>query len=166
MTVLGDPNPDNKVVLSNFGNVIVPPDGDTDIFNLLLRYPDSIHSLDMIVLPRGAKWTATLPKDIHIDFVKNRKTECSPCYCKMRLVAAIPNRSALVAVKMTTMDKTKRFDGKSGLLKPRPNEYYPVPKETLPPGADPESLVTVAYRVDGEIVGGISYQVTTKSTTG
>ncbi|NQV16645.1 hypothetical protein HQ531_14375 [bacterium] len=166
VTVPGDPNSDNKVVFSNFGNVIVSSDGDTGIFNLLLRYPDSIHSLDMIVLPRGVKWMATLPHNIDIDFAKNRKLKYPPCNGKPSLVAEIPNRSTLVAVKMKTMNKAKKFDGKSGLIKPEPNEYYPIPRETLPPGVDPASLVTVAYRVDGEVVGGVSFQVSTKSTTG
>jgi hypothetical protein len=166
VTVPGDPNSDNKVVLSNFGNVIVPPDGDSDIFNLLLRYPDSISSIDIMVFPRGEKWTASLPKDIQIDLAKNRKVECPPYNCKPSLKATIPNRATLVATKITKTNIEKRFDGKLGLLKPRPNEYYPVPKETLPPGADPETLVTLAYKVDGEIVGGVSYQVTIKSTTG
>jgi hypothetical protein len=165
VTVPGDPNLDNKVVLSNFGNVIVPPDGDTDAFNLLVRYPDSIFSLDVIIVPRGPKWTAVLPEDIHIDFTKNRKGRCLPIACEPRLVTTIPNRAALVGVKITAMDKSRRFDGQSGLLKPRSNEFYPVSKETLPPGADPESLVTVAYKVDGEIVGGVSYQITVKSDT-
>lgn len=165
VTVPGDPNLDNKVVLSNFADVIVSSDGDTDTFNLLLRYPDFIRSLDMIVLPRGAKWTATLPEDFYIDLAKDRKDKRLFCDCKPRLVAMIPNRATLVGVKMTIMDKPRQFDGKSGLLKPRLNEFYPVRKETLPPGADPESLVTVAYKVDGEIVGGVSYQVTMKSTT-
>ncbi len=166
VTVPGDPNLDNKIVLSNFSDVIVSGDGDTDTFKLLLRYPDSIHSLDMIVVPHGPKWTIALPEELHVDLTEKDVSACLPCSCKPRLLAPIPNRATLASVNVATMDKARRFDGKSGPLEPRRNEFFPISGNTLPPGTDSQSLVTVAYKVDGEIVGGVSYQVTTKSAAG
>ncbi len=163
ITVPGDPNNDNKMVLNNFGNVIVAPDADSNEFKILARYPRFVWEFETFVVPRGPKWTIDFPDDLKIDLVKDHSAKKDKSsFCKSRLVAPFPDRAALPSVKPSVMKKAKQFDGKSGLLKPRPNEFYPTPKKALPPGVDPESLVTVAYKVNGEIIGGVSYRLVEK----
>jgi hypothetical protein len=149
VTAPGDPNTDNKLVLSNFSNVIV--DTDSDLF---VRFADLLGDLRWIA--RGPRWI--------VDVIgRPEQPEPRPCpvrreACGGALVADVPERSAWLTLR-ARRGQTEPWDDLRVEASPRPDTYYPVDRRTLPPGVDPEQLVTVAQVVQGEVVGGITYRV-------
>lgn len=158
ITVAGDPNTDNKMVLSNFGNVVVDEDGD---FLQLLRHPDGRHSSRLDVLPRGTEWTLRVGK-VFGDAVREGAGEAGPhpCACPHAVMDA-PTGVTFAGLSAVRAD-LKPWDGVRTET-PREGVAYPVPKEALPPGVNPASLVTLTHVVDGRAVGGMTYRLLHKA---
>ena len=133
---------------------------------MLMRYKDIAKSMDVLVVPRGPKWTIQLPDKLPLQPTNPGNASAGGCQmvCSNRLLNAIPNRAEIIKMKLKPMMNPIPFRGTHGLLIPRPSEYYPIPEEALPPGVDPESIITVAYKLDGEVVGGVSYFLSEKQT--
>ena len=60
VTAPGEPNIDNKLVLSNFGHVVA---ADPDV-RMLLRLPALFARSEIWPIPRGPRWTIHLPPHI------------------------------------------------------------------------------------------------------
>jgi hypothetical protein len=152
ITVAGDANADNKTVLSNFGHVVVDPDGDALL--QLLRFPDGrLHHL-VDVLPRGPHVTFGDPK------VVGEEMHAWTGWARRHLKpAANPPVKVAFARFPVVFGALKPWDGVARRLRPQEGHFYPVRPETLPPGVDPASLVTVAHRVEGQVVGGVTYRI-------
>jgi hypothetical protein len=152
ITVAGDANADDKVVLSNFGHVVVDSNGDT--LKQLLRFPDGrLHHL-VDVLPRGPHVTFGAPELVgqHMPAWKG--------WARLHLKpASHPPVKMAFAEFPIVFGELKPWDGREKRLRPQEGRFYPVRKETLPPGVDPATLVTVAHRVEGHVVGGVTYRV-------
>ncbi len=152
VTAPGEPNTDNKMVLSNFANVI--PSGEGDELPLLVRLPDRLKRAELIVVPRGPQWalkTQALPKQIfQARGLKNEPQSLSS--------VSMPVRSVMSNVQPVRRRLTP-WDGRICTAKPGNKHYYSVNPKTLPPGVNPQQLVTVVQSVDGRITGGITYQI-------
>ncbi len=160
ITVPGDPNADNKVVLSNFGNVVVDPDGDGDRVLLLLRSVEGRYRDRLHVLPRGTDWTFGEAK-VAGDPFGPRGDPPHACACGPRPESLLPTRVSFATLPLVRAG-LRAWDGVKRTTDPEAGSYYPVRPDTLPPGVDPASLVTVAHLVDGRPVGGMTYRVVRK----
>ena len=73
---------------------------------------------------------------------------------------ATPSRASFARLEVKAADELVEWNGQQE-DGPREGTFYPVDPATLPPGVDPESLVTLAHIVDGEAVGGVTYALDT-----
>jgi hypothetical protein len=159
ITVAGDPNTDNKMVLSNFGNLVVDDDGDV---LQLLRHPDLRHDSRLDVVPRGTGWTLRVG-EVFGDAVRDAagELESHPCVCSPGAVMDAPTGVSFARLRVERAE-LKPWDGKRTAV-PQEGVAYPVPREALPPGVDPASLVTLTHVVDGRAVGGMTYRLLDKA---
>lgn len=154
VTVPGDPNSDNKLVLSNFSNVVV--DDDSDIFQLIRTY-EGRFIRELRYIARGPRWQLVptappFPPDqagpIHV---------ATPC--GTALVAPLPMTVAFARMRVVQATGLKPWERSIRESKPSDQLFYPVDPRALPPGVDPEDLVTIVQTIDGDAVGGITYRV-------
>ncbi|MEO8179210.1 MAG: hypothetical protein ABI895_10295 [Deltaproteobacteria bacterium] len=151
VTAVGDLNIDNKMVLSNFSSVV--PDPDSDI-RQLLRHPVGARSHRLDVIPRG-RWTLRL-LERRGDPLPELAEPPPQCACSSER-PSYPLQTTFLNMRAAPLE-AQPWDGRATLA-PAPGIAYPTPKDALPPGVDPDSLVTVAHVVDGQVAGGISYRV-------
>ncbi|MGP3684525.1 hypothetical protein ACTVZO_07405 [Streptomyces sp. IBSNAI002] len=142
ITVPGDPNTDDKLVLSNFGNVVV---STGDRFDLLLRHPELWRSSQLLVVPHGHAPTVTIVREPSPGENQGELCSCGPD-------SVLP---PLDRASMATLQVRRGHPVEGGGAEGGP----PVDPDTLPPGADPDKLVTVAHWVDGQVVGGVTYEI-------
>ena len=148
VTAPGEPNSDNKLVLSNFGHVVA---ADPDV-QLLLRLPARFARSEIWPIPHGSRWTLHVPS--HIGYPA--KNPLPHCACDKNDAQAATSRPIRIRVAEA---KSKSWDGRLRTRTPEPGTYYPVDSRTLPPGARGEDLVTIAHVVDGNFVGGVTYSI-------
>ncbi len=148
VTAPGDPNTDNKIVLSNFSNVVVDDDAD-----LVVRYAESFGELRWIA--RGP-WVVDLTGAPEPPEPGPRRRQLAPCG-GFRVVD-VPGNVAWLKLR-ARKGELERWDDRTVEPTPRPDTFYPVDPRTLPPGVEPDQLVTIAQFVDGEAAGGITYRV-------
>jgi hypothetical protein len=153
VTIAGDANDDNKIVLSNFGSVEPAATRDVPLF---LRYAGDGASERVVVVARGSRWRGAtrLSFDTQRETVRGafRSTSGS------RRVLGEPPRVTAGAVRLEPSELV-RWDGRTRHDAPRADTFYPVDPRTLPPGVDAASLVTVVHLVNGQPVGGVTYHV-------
>lgn len=149
VTAPGEPNTDNKLVLSNFGHVVA---ADPDV-RILIWVPRVYKKFVIWPIPRGPRWTVRVPQQFAsvvtgrpLTLVSFRRPSAPAAGCQ-------PARLRAIEAKFVV------WDGKARTAAPRPELYYPVAARTLPPGVKSEELVTVAHVVDGQIVGGVTYSI-------
>jgi hypothetical protein len=158
VTVAGDPNSDNKMALSNFANVQVPPDPDRGMFKLLQRLPQEYRRAQLIPIARGPRWTFAPIEPVET-------TKVSPInhyHCHSEITVPSPNSAKLIDVKPTRKKLLIR-DSADRSSMPHADQYYPVDPKSLPPGVNPDLLVTLAMFVDDGIIGGVTYSIDIKS---
>lgn len=162
VSATGDPNPDNKMVLSNFGHVIVPGEGDR--FDLLIRYLGDSARREIFVAPHGGARTLRVEETIGLNEKERREAE--PCWCDRTgtTILPIPNRAAMAKLAVSQDGPLRAWDEREREHRPTEGVYYPIDPLTLPPGVDSEELVTVAYREDGVIRGGVTYRLVKRPT--
>jgi len=152
VTAPGDPNTDNKLALSNFGNVHA---GTGDVLDVLLRYPEVWQAGRLDIVPRGPKWTFAAER---VPRPSKTGVVTSHCACGPAIVAVIPDRAALATVRLRAAELVP-WDRATRLPAPVEGTYYPVDPASLPPGVESDHLVTVAHWVDGHVVGGVTYEL-------
>jgi hypothetical protein len=161
VTVPGDPNTDNKRVLSNFGNVIVKPGGFFDI--RLLR--QNIHErlrrkITLAVVPRLTPDFELSPRDLR----------------EQRSMLLEPGEVARDAIRILHRPVKERIlhvdhEERNGhhectpplfrnLLEPDPRGHYEVDPRTLPPGVVGRAMVTIVHLADGLPQGGVTVMIT------
>ena len=155
VTVPGEPNIDNKMCFSNFGNVTTPGEGDE--VRILVRMLESYGNSELMVIPHGPLYTFEAPKLPNGSGIYKCKCNCND----QQLM--LPTRAIRTNMKVLER-KLKPWDRQTRSLKPLQEYYYHVKTNTLPPGVDPKSLVTVVELTDGEVMGGITYEVLTKTS--
>lgn len=158
VTAPGDPNTDNKRVLSNFGSVVVHPGGWVDLTILRRNVSERLAEVDTVVVPR-------LPHGLELalrDLRSGRAQELKP------------GAVSLDRIRLTHLGETiprqgtdpRRFQGGEGCRVPLREEvpdvrgHYPTDPRALPPGVADMPLVTVAHRQDGLVTGGVTLMVT------
>lgn len=155
ITVPGDPNSDNKVVLSNFSNVTVAPDSDV---RQLLRLPDGLSRHELQIVARGRRWNLKVKNDTIRPAKGKARAQCR----SLNDVAALPTQVEFATLGITTAKKLKQWDPQRRAASPDATYFYPTDPESLPPGVDPSQLVTLVEKIDNEAIGGVSYRVIPK----
>jgi hypothetical protein len=151
----GDPNTDNKRVLSNFGNVRVRFRGFADLSVLRRNVLDRIGPITTRVVPR-------LSPEIQIETRDLKRLDSVPL---------APGDEAVDTLRLTHRELTDVFEHRHEDLDvgepfrflpqaPDARGHYPVDERTLPPGIAGRPMVTIVHEVNGVALGGVTYLVT------
>lgn len=148
--VPGDPNTDNKRVLSNFGNVVVKRGHFVDLLVVRRNIFDHPRTIRLAVIPR-------LPHGLdlsRLDLVEQRAVSLEPG-------GESVDRIALHQSGDLIRRKPSKEDRRPGGRAPDPTGYYPTEAAALPPGVAGRPMVTVTHLdEDGLVIGGVSLMVT------
>jgi len=161
VTVPGDPNTDNKRVLSNFGNV----QPDTPYFDIVLlrRFPLWFETSRIEIIPRThGQWfisnsdlldaqnrTARAGAEIMDTFrVRSR--------AKFRQQ---PGRTDTLPEPEGKIPCPCTHKGTRRETRPDPFGHYPTDPRALPPGLGKVPLITIAHVVDGKVQGGFTWAI-------
>jgi hypothetical protein len=152
VSVPGDPNTDNKRVLSNFGNVQAPFGQRIDITLIRRNIIDWIGPVTMRVIPRLTPDLKVEPRDLtRLEVIDLKPGEISID------TLGITHRE-VKAVGGVAID---HHEGQVRLRNaPDPRRFYPADARTLPPGIEGRPMLTVVHEVDGLALGGFTYLVT------
>ena len=161
VTVPGDPNSDNKRVLSNFGNVQVAFARFKD-FTILRRHLDLRlpRKIDLIAVPRFPPEFELAIRDLQEQRTKVLKPG-ETSVDQLRIYHRPFNR------KLTGTEEPKHDEGKEEpcpcsaplkqeLREPDLSGFYPVDPRTLPPGLKDVPMVTLVHRSEGQVIGGVT----------
>jgi hypothetical protein len=161
VTVPGDPNTDNKRVLSNFGNVQVKFGHFVDI-GLILRNIDGLHAreVQLDIVPRLKHGLEVAPNDA----LALAKVLLAPGEARPETIRLV--HRPIKEVYEHRPVETVRNDDRCGEmprleLRPDPLGRYPIDDRTLPPGLSSKthSFVTLVQSVDGLPQGGVTLLV-------
>lgn len=169
VTVPGDPNTDNKRVLSNFGNVKVKFGGFVDI-RILRRNLDLLkpRRVELAVVPRLAPGLTIASRDL----VTQRARVLDPgevSQDELRL-SYWPVKGAVTRT-IAEQRKNRREppcpcgQRRAPEICPDPTGHYPVDPRTLPPGIGGKPMITLVHLVDGVPQGGVTMMVTPDAGT-
>jgi hypothetical protein len=158
VTVPGDPNTDNKRVLSNFGNVVVHYGGYTDLAILRQQFGPSPRPVFLHVVPR-------LTQELNIssrDLIEQKVQVLRPGEAILDKIR-IEHRplGAHVAYSDTKAKQTFHFPFIKRMDKyPDPHGYYGTDPRALPPGVADKPMITVVNEIEGRVLGGMTFLVT------
>lgn len=163
LTTPGDPSLDGKVVLSNFSNLRHAAAGDTvQIRQFYVHAAAGNHSLH--VIPRGARWrygrAEVLRGDVRLGAAARRRGR--GCLCENGDRLPQPAAFGLLDVSLVSASPcaTHAWTTKDDRhARPRSGWFYPTDPKALPPGVQPQDLVTITQLLDGAPVGGITYRL-------
>jgi len=165
VSVPGDPNVDNKRVLSNFGNVKLNFRRFLDI-KLTRRNPRPFpQKVEIAVVPRGIPGLEVAPRDL-----AQAATILEPgaeTVDTLRLSYFPPQKapSLPTLVGRTRSDDCPCHDPIRSLARrPAPNGDYPVDPRTLPPGVAGKPLLTLVHFANDLPLGGVTLVVDTDGT--
>lgn len=152
ITAPGDPNTDNKVVMSNF-NVVTQTDAD---FLQLIRTSTETVLNKIHLIARGPDFVLVPKKWLGDPLESNKPAAVCACSAKQR------SRDGAAFGSLAVV--RRQLERWSGLPEREPDatRFYPVDPRTLPPGTVAENLVTMAHFADGVAVGGVTYEIVPK----
>ncbi len=143
VTSPGDINQDNKRLVSNFGNVVMPFAGSVDIGIVRRRWPQLNAPVQIRVVPHGLSDFKVSTSDLRA--INN---------CELQ-----PGNERTDTLRIFHHPNKELIDLNSVQSKLSENRKNVVPKEALPPGIDPKNLVTLVHEVDGVALGGVSFNL-------
>jgi hypothetical protein len=143
ITAPGEPNTDNKMVISNFLHVVLGKEAH------VWRW----HIGTLLTIPHGRRWRIAVSPHS----ASNGADRPRPCGGSSR---TSERGGARVPVQIRA-EKAElvRWDGKVHAQRPAPGVFYPVDERTLPPGVSSDNLVTVVQEVDGHVIGGVTFSI-------
>lgn len=147
VTAPGDPNSDNKRVLSNFGNVAAPLRGMAAI-RLLRRNLDLVRArrVEAMAVPRLGRDLALSLEDLGAlngETLKPAETVADVVRVEHRPLGGV----------------TPRDDRGDSRHRPDPRGDYPTDPRSLPPGVAGRPMLTLVHMVDGMPQGGVTILV-------
>lgn len=161
VTVPGDPNTDNKRLLSNFSNLHAYAYHHFDLS--LLRRAVASSNVHVHLIPRtGGRWFVSAE-----DLARAERTPAAPgrpVLDEFRI-----RRRARLAAPTPTVDEGRPAVDECGCRKtvpsvrgsrsPDPFGHYPTDPRALPPGVGDAPLITVAHVENGRVVGGFTWAI-------
>ena len=162
VTVPGDPNTDNKRMLSNFSNLHAYAYHHLDL-SLLRRAVLGRTDVGVHLIPRaGGRWFVSAE-----DLARTERiapAQGRPVVDQLRIrrresldAAAPAGREGEAAVDDCGCSKALRSARVA--RRPDPQGHYPTDPRALPPGVGDAPLFTVAHVVDGRVVGGFTWAI-------
>jgi hypothetical protein len=158
VTVPGDPNTDNKRLLSNFFKVIVAPGKFVDI-KVLRRNPFPVHKLVSLHV------VSRLPREFKVSLYDIKERGVIDIRPGESVVDVLRIEHTKVAHHFDFGDGRKPFNFepiKRTQIRPDPLGTYKTDSRALPPGVARQPMVTVFYEVDGRPIGGMTVLVGTE----
>jgi hypothetical protein len=157
VTVPGDPNDDNKRVLSNFGNVTIgSPFRFNDIVVLRRNIFADNRKVKLQVIPRlTPEWELSAR-----DLFKQEEVELRPGEASEDWIRITRRQLASVLEQKREFETHATMHPSRSLTAPDPRGYYRTDPRALPPGVADKPLVTVVHLVDGVPTGGVTFMVT------
>jgi hypothetical protein len=153
VTVPGDPNTDNKRVQSNFGNVVTAFGHFKDISFVRRNVLEKETHVSLYVVPRlGRNFVLSLSD------IKENQTRLMLPNEVIQDTIRISHVPAQRGTDKRTLENTHRKPSPYATT-PDPLGYYSTPKGALPPGVDPQSLITIVHESNGLPLGGITFQI-------
>jgi hypothetical protein len=166
VTVPGDPNTDNKRVVSNFGNVLMPFGGFNDVVWLRRHlWREGERAVTLSVVPRFGHQFELAPRDLKEQRVKRLRAG-EAALDQLRIYHQ-PTRND---VSRTAAERPRK-DGdkdpcpcagpaKANGREPDPAGDYPPDPRTLPPGLEGKPMVTLVHKSEGQVIGGVTLMLT------
>ena len=159
VTVPGDPNSDNKRVLSNFGNVHVKfaKFVDISIVRRLLAI-DPAGPVELSVVPRLGPDLGIAARDLLAQRVRHLEPGETARDVIRILHAPIRER---IAHRHPKLHDTHHACNCAGVpTQPDPRGHYPTDPRALPPGIADRPMITLVHSVRGLAIGGVTLLVT------
>ena len=166
MTVPGDPNADNKRVVSNFGNVKArTPYIDLSVIRrnilefevpIMLRVVPRLMGLFTISRADVKRQEQVMlqPNAVHQDLVRLYP-------CRHDATLSFAKTEDMSGNGQLTAILRRKHDIKSLQLVPSLEQQYDTPADSLPPGVAGRPMVTLIHETeDGLALGGVTYLVT------
>lgn len=164
VSVPGDPNTDNKRVLSNFGNVKVKFRGFADI-RLLRRNLDIFlpRTVELAVVPRLIPGLEIASRDLATQQSRLLKPgEVSQDVLRLNYWP-VKGEITRTEHEKNRKDRPCSCHGKATLSPPKtrpdPLGHYPTDPRALPPGVAGKPMLTVVHLVEGMPQGGVTFLV-------
>jgi hypothetical protein len=164
VTVPGDPNTDNKRVLSNFGHVVMPIGGFVDArVSRRNIHRDRRGDIELIVVPRFQHQFEIAARDRREQQFKTLKPR-DVSVDELRIYHR-PVKGQITSTHLPSHAKDKEpcpcaAPQPQLAQKPDPGGDYPVDPRTLPPGVAGKPMVTLVHRAGGHAVGGVTLMLT------
>jgi hypothetical protein len=170
VTVPGDPNTDNKRVMSNFGNVVIRFGGLLDIDLIRRNILDRLSPITLRVVPRltpdievslrdirESQTALLLPGETRHDLIRLSHRPLAAVVDHGGEVVRPSRRTQPGALTVSAGGRTR-----PGAIevRPDPRGYYGTNPEALPPGVAGRPLVTIVHEVGGLPLGGATFLVT------
>ena len=163
----GDPNGDNKRVLSNFGNVVVAPGGFVDLRLLAAAEIDVRKALrprikviprcdpQFEILPRDLRERDRLPGESAFDLIRVRHRKLKNVFTHDEHEKGKPAGKAAKGAAVLREHGLARLE-----TTPDPTRFYKTDPRALPPGVEGKPLITIVHEVDGRPLGGMTFMLT------
>lgn len=167
VTVPGDPNADNKRVLSNFGNVRVKPGSFVDLS--ILRRNVQLERSAQVQLLLVNRLNAEL-EPAQRDLVEQAVVQLDPGHVRIDRVRLYhrPQKSGVTKTKHARRRKGDDCPCAAPLARPNrspdPLAQYGTDERALPPGVAGKPLVTLVHAVDGVPLGGVTLMITVEDS--
>ena len=156
LTVPGDPNTDNKRVLSNFGNVIVKPGMFVDISILRRVLINLNRRVALRVVPRFKHDFEISLRDLHLE----EDIVLQPNEVLIDVIRIFHRKLGPKTLKLIKKDTPWALARRNPTRRPDPRGYYKTDSRTLPPGVADRPMITITHEVDGMPLGGATFMVT------
>jgi hypothetical protein len=159
VTAPGDPNSDNKRVLSNFGNVTVKWRGFAQI-RVLRRNLDGTRRrlVEAVAVPRLGLDVRLSPQDVKL--LQGRVLE--PGQTLLDVIRVV-HRPVTPPPRSRGHEHAGHAPTRPG--RPDPHGDYPTDPRALPPGVAGRPMVTIVHAVDGVTQGGVTILVNVDDRT-
>lgn len=159
VTVPGDPNTDNKRVLSNFGNVVVKPGGFIDIAMIRRAIDRTPQKIILRAVPR-------LTPDLEIslrDLTERQALLLKPGETALDLIRVTHRKLKAHVVHEHEPENHSPYANltvKRIEQTPDPRGHYRTDPRALPPGVADRPMLTIVHEVNGLPQGGATFLIT------
>lgn len=154
-----DVNSDNKYAFSNFGNVLLPYNGASDVSFPRRPADAKRRAIDLLAIPRFGPEFALARRDLReqrLKLLEPGETSIDELRIYHR-----PAGAGVTAMHAAPAGTGKgagpcRAPVREPMRKPDPSGNYATDPRALPPGLAGKPMLTLMYRADGRVTGGIT----------
>jgi hypothetical protein len=157
VTVPGDPNTDNKRVLSNFGNVDVRFGGFGKLTLVRRNLAAIAQKVRLTIVPHLPPGLVVSTPDLRAKAIVHLEPGAA-VYDSIRVQHTPAARKPIAEVKPIVKQHACGFVNVQ--TAPDPRGDYPIDPRALPPGLAGKPMITLVHSVDGHPQGGMTFMIT------